>query len=1313
MKSSASVFLCFLLILASHSGSSLAQSTTDHDSARHITAQIDDSQRVTLRGNVHPLAQPQFDRGPAPSSDPTGRIQLLLRRSTAQQQALTQYLSELQNPSSPAFHKWTTPAQYGAQFGVDIADMQTVESWLQSHGFRIEKVPASRNLIEFSGTIDQVQSTFHTSIHSFAIQGEMRFANVTDPQIPAALVPLIAGIGPLNNFRSRSNIKISAKGAWNTTTHSIQPNLTLFDRSGDSYLFVDPADAATIYDSPNSALNFSYTAGTSYTGKGATIGIVGVSNLYMQDILNYRTAFLGESTSSANLPNVIIDGNDPGIDTSGAGVEALLDNEVAGGLAPGARINFYISAGSDLSDGLMNAILRAVDDNAIDILSVSFGACESALGTSGNQLILEISEQAAAQGISVTVSAGDNGSAGCDNFDTGTTAQLGLAVSGYASTPYTIAVGGTDFDVLPSSFSTYADNTTSGSVPYYRTAMSYIPENPWNDSTTINTTISENTAYTNQSGETNIVAGSGGVSSIYTKPEFQTSLTPADGHRDLPDVSLFAGNGMYSALWALCSDTVADGTGVTTPSSDCANAAGQFSSSTTFSGVGGTSASAPAFAGMLALAVQSTGGRLGQADTVLYQLAKAHPSYFHDITSGDNSVPCASNSPDCGSNGFLSGYNASTGYDLATGLGSVDAAAIVNNWKSVSFKSTSTTIQINGSSATYSGVHGADLTFSSGVASSSGTPTGIVAVTDNAGMTTGGTASGPQNNGQIAIPLTAGSGSVTYNGLPGGSYAVTARYGGDTTFAASTSDPITVSIAPESSTTNLNVNAYDSLTGKAISNSNIPYGSYVIADADITGTAEGSKTQGTATGTVTFMNGSATLGTGTVSSGSEASWPPLNSSYTAIAVGNYNLTAKYSGDASYSPSTGTASFTIAKAPTMTTAGFSGTPVEYGNEEQIGADVLTNSFGVAPTGTFQYQIDGQAALGPQSIYESGGYSNTNGKNNWALADTQTIYTFLSLGQHTLSATYSGDSNYASSASAAANVTVTQAQPFFNGLGWNIPNPPAAIGQQITVTAQLFGSEQGVSPTGTITFFDNANAISGTVTYSGRAAGGNIGSLLQASMPYTFTSAGSHTLTASYSGDTYYLPAASSYTNLSETVNVDGPISLSAGSVTISAPGQSGSSTVTITPNNGFTGAVNLSCKVSTSMSSYRNLPTCSVPASVTISGTNAATATLTVNTTASSTAALRFPLHRFLAGGGGVTLAIVLLFGIPTRRRAWRALLGVFAVVIIAGAIGCGGSGGGGNNNTGTTAGSYTITVTGTDAATGKITASATVYLTVD
>jgi trimeric autotransporter adhesin len=700
---------------------------------------------------------------------------------------------------------------------------------------------------------------------------------------------------------------------------------------------------------------------------------------------------------------------------------------------------------------------------------------------------------------------------------------------------------------------------------------------------------------------------------------------------------------------------------------------------------------------MLALVAQSQGSatdnyRLGQANNVLYQLAQSkYSTVFHDVTTGNNSVACASGSPNCGSNLFLTGYNAGTGYDLASGLGSVDAAAMVTNWTSVSLGSTSTTLQINGSSAAYAGVHGADLTFNTGVTGSSGTPTGIVAITDTANMTAGGTASGPQNNGQIAIPLASGSGSVTYNGLPGGSYAVTARYGGDTANAASTSAPISVSISAEPSTTTLTVNAYSPSTGKAISNSNIPYGNYVFADAAITGTAEGSKSQGIATGTVQFLNGSTALGSGVVSNGNLASWPPLNSTFAALTAGSYNLTTKYSGDASYLPSTATANFTIVQAP---------------------------------TGTFQFYVDGQPALAPQPIYESSGYQPNNTATPYAWADAQTAYTFLSTGQHTLSAAYSGDSNYAGSSSSTVTVPVTQATSGVNGYGF--PNPqgqPVVVGQSATGIATIFGSEYGVAPTGTVTFYDNNVALTNPVTYTSSTAPLLLSSL-DATTQHVFTTVGTHQITVSYSGDSNYKSAT---TPVPQSLNVLGPISLSVGGITVSAPGQSGSTAVTVTPNGGFTGTVNLSCQVSTGMTSYNDLPTCSVPASVTISGTSVATATLTAYTTAATSGTLVPGPDPIRLGGATTILAGLVMFGIRSKRRRWKSIVGAVLLAVLAvsvGALGCGGGGGGsgsgsgggnggGGGNSGTTTGSYSVAVTGTDATTGKITARTTLTLTVN
>jgi trimeric autotransporter adhesin len=1170
-----------------------------------VLAPIDDAEPGTLKGNVHPLAQKQFDQGVAPGATPTGRMMLLLQRSAAQQRSLTQYLSDVENPVSPAYHKWLTPTQYGAAFAISEADLLRVQSWLQGHGFKIEKVPAAHNVIEFSGSFDQVQTAFHTSIDKFSVNGETHFANISDPQIPAALAPVIAGVGPLNDFHPKPTLVRGPKGRYDPSTGRIIPELTI-TANLRSYLFVDPADAAIIYDTPNSVLNPAYS-GTTYDGTGVSIGILGISDLTLADVANYRMAFLGEASGSVNMPTVVVDGNDPGR----AGGEALLDTEVSGGIAPKAKIYFYTSAATDLSSGLLNATFRALDDNTVSILSLSDHDCEANLGTSGNQIVLEAAEQAAAQGITRINSAEDAGSAGCDNFDTQSQATHGFAVNGFASNPYTIAVGGTDFDALSTSFASYVDITDMGAPPYYATALKYIPENPWNDSTAVNTTLSNNVAYTNSEGAGNIIAGGGGVSSVYAKPAFQTSLTPNDGFRDLPDVSLLAGGGMYHAAWVICSDNVTDG--VTTETyTDCQTTNGQFTSNTVFSGGGGTSASAPAFAGMMALVAQAHGNpsdnyRLGQANNILYQLAQSkYSTVFHDVTTGNNSVACASGSPDCGSNLFMTGYNAGTGYDLASGLGSVDAAAMVNNWTTVSLAATNTSLNINGSTAAYTGVHGQALTFDVGV--SPATATGIAGIVDNAGEVNGGA----QNNGQFAIPITGGSGSATYNGLPGGSYTVWARYGGDTANSSSTSTPpIHVTITPESSTTTLAINAYDSVTEKPIPATNIPYGSYLFADAQITGTAEGSKTQGVATGKVSFADGANTLGSAAVSSGSKASWPTLTAS--------------------------------SAWPTL------------------GASIPV----------------------------------------------------LSTGSHQVVASYSGDPSYNSSSSQPVAFSIVPAATSFV-----IDEPSYSIssGQSATVAFELNTNwNPGVGPTGTVSLTENSQVLGSTSNFL--LSKGNLSENVTGSITIQGSQfpAGLNTVTAAYSGDTNYAPATATIT-----VDITGQPAFSlsnSGILQVNAGATSGNTTaISLTATNGFTGTVNLSCVVKTNLTNPTDLPGCALsPAAPNITGTTKVTSTLTVSTMAPTGVASG--AGPFRIGGLTALLALLFWFGIPWRRSAWLRMVIAIALPASIGVLGCGSGSGGsantGGGNPGTTPGSYSVTVTGTDAATGKITAQTTVNVTVN
>ncbi|HEX3436429.1 MAG TPA: protease pro-enzyme activation domain-containing protein, partial [Pseudacidobacterium sp.] len=468
-------------LFAFTASTSFAQTQQETVIPNRITQAINPDVRVTLQHNVHPLAQARFDQGAAPGSMSTGRIMLVLKRSDAQETALKQFLSDVQTPSSPNYRKWLTPAQFGKQYGISDTDLSAVTAWLQSQGFTVDKVPQARNVVIFSGNVAQIQQAFHTSIHRYNVNGESHFANASDPQIPAALAPVVGGIASLNDFHPKSNAARKSTAHFDPETKSIKPDLTLSDTSGNHYLYVGPADAATIYDTPSSALNGNYSSsllgGKTYDGTGVTIGIVGDSNINASDVAAYRAGFL--PSTYTNQPNVIIDGNDPGI--NGDATEALLDLEVSGGIAPGANINFYTAADTDLQVGLFLSIYRALDDNAVSILNVSFGNCEASQGASGNLQILNAWEQAAAQGISVTVSTGDSGSAGCDDPNTETVATMGLAISGLASTPYNIAVGGTDYNALATSFSTYVSTTNSAST-FYRTALKYIPENPWNDS---------------------------------------------------------------------------------------------------------------------------------------------------------------------------------------------------------------------------------------------------------------------------------------------------------------------------------------------------------------------------------------------------------------------------------------------------------------------------------------------------------------------------------------------------------------------------------------------------------------------------------------------------------------------------------------------------------------------------------------------------------------------------------------------------------------------------------------------------------------
>lgn len=1101
-------------LFAFAAASALAQSQSAAVIPNRITQAINPDQRVTLQHNVAPLAQARYDQGAAPGSMATGRIMLVLKRSDMQEQALKQYIGDLQNPYSPNYRKWLTPAQIGAQYGISDTDLTTVTAWLQSQGFTVDKVPQARNVVIFNGNVAQIQQAFNTSIHKYLVNGETHFANSTDPQIPAALAPVIAGIAQLNDFRPKRGAQLQSKAHFDTDANRIKPDLTL-NQNGTDYLFADAADAATIYDTPNSTLNPKYT-GTTYDGTGVTIGIAGDSNITAQDVALYRAAFL--PSSYTNQPNIIVDGNDPGV--NGDAIEALLDLEVSGGIAPGAKVNFYTSADTDLQAGLFIAIFRALDDNAVSILNVSFGACEANQGASGNSQILSAWEQAAAQGISVTVSTGDSGSASCDNDNTETAATLGLAVSGLASTPYNIAVGGTDYDVLLNSFSTYvaASNSTQNvASTYYRTALSYIPESPWNDSTSTNVgAYTANLPLKDSNGNTNIAGGGGGISSCsnetngggclggYATPAFQTGLSGFPyATRALPDVSFLAADGLYGALWVVCSDNVANGS--TTPQTDCEQTSGTFTSSTTFTGVGGTSAAAPAFAGMLALVLQEemarTGNkalRFGQANNVLYNLASQaalYPTVFHDVTTGNNSVFCQPGSPNCGSNDFLTGYNAGVGYDAASGLGSVDVAQLIANWTKAAFTPTTTTLAATNSTSV---THGTAINFNIAVSPAPGQSAEFVSLINNSGL---------ENNGALvdgAIQLSSsGTATQSTGDLPGGSYNVYAYYGGDVNHSGSQSAAVPVNISPESSTVAIGATMIDPSSGNTVCDdvtgsapscsgqTSLPYGLATAVSAQVQGKS-GSNT--VATGSITYADTGETLPSPTVaiSSIGLASYNNYVNQNQSLSVASHGLTASYSGDVSYSASnSGSAySFTIVKGATSVAVAGSQT----GTTVTLQAQINTDSIGVAPTGTVTFAV-GTTTLGTAPTASATGFVSAGTVASLYQIAIPASTAGLVSGNNTITATYAGDTNYVTSngsativvtgggggggsfALAGAAISVTAGATTGNTSAISV-TPASGFTGAVALTCALTSSPTGASDLPTCALSPTSVTISGT-------------------------------------------------------------------------------------------------------------------------------------------------------------------------------------------------------------------------------------------
>ncbi|HVJ51555.1 MAG TPA: S53 family peptidase [Aliidongia sp.] len=677
-----------------------------------VTQRIDERQLVTLAGNTRPEAIAQNDRGRVADTRALDHMQLLLKRPAELEAALDGFIETLHNPASPNFHNWMTNDQFDAQFAPAAADVRAVTKWLTAAGFQIETIHGNGLLIDFSGTAGQVRAAFHTEIHALDVGGVAHIANVSDPQIPAALSPVVAGIVSLHDFRPHRMYKP-------------RTDFT-FTSGGRQFEALVPADLTTIYN-----LGPLFSAGIS--GQGQTIVVIEDTNVFStSDWTTFRSTFGLSSFTGGSFTQVHPaprtgrnNCTNPGV--NGDDGEAILDAEWASAAAPSAAIELASCADTSTTFGgliaLQNLIAAATTPA---IVSISYGECEAENGATMNAAFNTAYQQAVALGISIFVSSGDEGAASCDANQA--KATHGIGVSGFASTPFNVAVGGTDYgDTFAGTVGTYW-NATNGTT--LGSAKSYIPEIPWNDScASLLLTMSHGSTVpygtsgfcnstTGKASFLSTASGSGGPSGCatgrpsttgivggtcagYAKPSWQAGIVgiPSDGVRDIPDVSLFAANGVWGHYYVFCySDPSGEG------SAPCTG------SPSGWSGAGGTSFSSPILAAIQALVNQHVGARQGNPNPVYYALAAteygaggsttcnsslgngvAASCIFYDVIQGDMDVNCTG-THNCylpsGTNGVLStsntayqpAYKTGTGWDFATGIGTVNAANLVNNW---------------------------------------------------------------------------------------------------------------------------------------------------------------------------------------------------------------------------------------------------------------------------------------------------------------------------------------------------------------------------------------------------------------------------------------------------------------------------------------------------------------------------------------------------------------------------------------------------------------------------------------------------------
>ncbi|WP_353061955.1 Ig-like domain repeat protein [Tunturibacter psychrotolerans] len=1163
-----------LLVFASYTWAATVPGSVS--ATARVTSQVDERVLVTLVGNTHRAARDAAnDRGAVEANFAMPHMLLQLKRSPEQEAALQKVMEQMQTPGSASYHSWMSEQEFDEQYGVNRGDLTKVTTWLQGHGFTIGGITPDGMVVDFSGTASMVREAFHTDIHRLQLpNGEKHVANMSDPQIPASLASVIVGPTSLSNFmphtdhvaRSKAAVVESRKAAGAV---AFGPDYTAPEGDSTYYLFT-PGDGQTIY-------NTTPLLAAGHTGKGQTIGLIedetaydpdgtGVSPDWKTFVNTFGLAkYGGKQTTS--FPKGPIFCGQPGDYSDGTDIEVALDIEYATAMAPGANVVVEACQDGYSTFGGLIALenLVSADQITAPVLSMSYGFCEAGNGAANNAAFSYAYQHGAARGVSIFVSSGDDGARSCD--DGNTVSYYGAGTSGFATTPYNVAVGGTDFgDTYDHSRATYWNATNNSD---YSSAKSYIPEIPWNDtcaSQLISSYLGFGTTYgpsgfcasplaatlspQNTLEYIDVVAGSGGPSSCFSgtpdiggvadgscagqpKPSWQKVFgNPNDTVRDIPDVSLFASNGIWGHYIVICASNPVEAQYGTAPCTGTPD---------TWTGEGGTSASSPMMAGIQTLINDYTKELAGNPNYLYYSLANTEYGsagsaacnstkgtngtsgcIFHDITRGDIDTPCSYfdattdlgfncfdiandtniNSPQgypigvgsVSNTSFKPTYGTNVGWDFSTGIGSVNAWNLAQGFAHAygSASPFKATVTLTSSVASYVFGHGpASITYKATVSGSGTYPTGTV--TFALGGTTLGAATLEPTGGCSSGGSCTEVASYTY--VPGtlavGAYSISATYSSTNENYASATKQTTLQV--------IKAGTVVDATALTVSPTTLAAGS-----SKVTFAAKVSSATGTPDGTVTFTSSGVSKGTCTLAKGACS----ISLATAAYAAGTYSVVAVYSGSATYESSvSATEQLIITKAATATVS--SGTSsVEAGGTVTLVANVARPAgYTGVPTGTVHFYSSTllQSAQGVATL-------DSTGK-----AVYEQVLTGVPAGTYSVVAKYAGDGSDAASNSSTLTVIVTKA---LTEVTLTSSANPVAEGSPVSITAVVtHACCSTVPPSGTVAFLLGTKSL-GTLSLS---SGSAVLSVKTAGL-----TPGTYSVVANYSGDATNQPSTRTFT-----------------------------------------------------------------------------------------------------------------------------------------------------------------------------------------